>query len=596
MLMCLLLAAATFAVYVRVNGLQFVEYDDPDYVSRNAHVQAGLSWQTVTWALSATEASNWHPITWLSHALDCQLYGLDPGSHHVTSMVLHIVNVLLLFLLLHRVTGSLGRSSLVAFLFALHPLNVESVAWVAERKNVLCSFFFLLTLAACGWYVQKPDRRRYLLVAVLFVLGLASKPMVITLPFVLLLLDYWPLQRIVGWTPVSETFPVEQFPVGKLVLEKLPLLALSAGSAIVTVIVQRMGGAMDSFRDYRISVRLANAVYSYALYVGKALWPTRLAALYPHPGDSLGLLRPALALAFLIAVSVWVWQQRATRRYLLVGWLCFLGMLVPVIGLVQVGTQAMADRYAYLPLVGVFVMVVWLLGELVDRHAVPTNWRIAAATIVLVAFAFATWYQIGYWRTTLDLWTHAVKVTSNNEVAEENLGTALQDLDRVEESLPHLQAGARYAPDQVVTRINLAATLAKLGRYQEAVPEYETTIRMSPPPSVLKVALADLGSVYLKLGNLAKARELYERSLQVDGNQPVVYRSLEEISNEESIQQLAQSTAAHPTVSGYLLLGEFHKNLGHITEAKAAYEQALKLQPNNPKAQQALATLESTGK
>ena len=592
----LLLAAVTFAIYVRVSGLAFVEYDDPDYVSRNPHVQAGLSWQTIRWAFTATEAANWHPMTWLSHALDCQLYGLNPAGHHVTSAVLHVFNVVLLFLLLFRATGSPGKSSLVALLFALHPLNVESVAWVAERKSVLCTLFFLLTLAAYGWYVQRPNLRRYLLVAAMFALGLASKPMVITLPCVLLLLDYWPLQRMQGWAPASQAFPVSQLPLRQLVLEKLPLLALSAGSAVVTVVVQRTGGAMDTFRDYPLATRLENAVCSYALYLGKAFWPARLAALYPHPGNTLGFWKPAVALLFLIAVTGLVWQLRSTRRYLVTGWLWFLGMLVPVIGIIQVGTQAMADRYAYLPMIGVFVMVVWLLGELADRKALPVRWRLAPATVVLMVLSFLTWRQIGYWRTTLSLWTHALRVTADNEVAEENLGGALQDLGRIAESLPHFQNGARITPEEVVVHVNLAATLAQLGHYREAIPEYQAAIRLGPHPDVLKVVYADLGSVYLNLGDFAKAHENYRQSLQIDPLQAKVLQGLEQLRREESIRDLSQSAAAHPTGEAYLKLGQLQQDMDRLPEARAAYLQALKLSPNLVPAKLALAALEGSGR
>jgi tetratricopeptide (TPR) repeat protein len=594
--LCLLLAAVTCAVYIRVSGLSFVEYDDPDYVSRNPHVQAGLSWQTVGWAFTATEAANWHPMTWLSHALDCQLYGLDPAAHHVTSMVLHTLNVVLLFLLLVRATGLPGRSLLVSLLFALHPLNVESVAWVAERKSVLCTLFFLLTLAAYGWYVQRPNVRRYLLVAAMFVLGLASKPMVITLPCVLLLIDYWPLQRIQGWGPASDAFPVSQLPLRQLVLEKLPLLALSADSAIVTLVVQRTAGAMDSSKNYALGVRLANAVCSYALYVGKTLWPVRLAALYPHPGNTLGFWKPAVATLFLIAASGLVWKLGSTRRYLITGWLWFLGMLVPVIGIIQVGAQAMADRYAYLPLIGVFVIVAWSLGELADRRALPTWWRIAPAAVILVLLSLLTWHQIGYWQNTLDLWSHTLDVTNDNEVAEENLGSALQGLGRIEESLPHFRNGARIAPEQVVVHVNLAATLAQTGHYQEAVPEYEASIRLGPRPNVLPVIYADLGTTYLKLEDLAKSRQSYERSLQMDPQQPSALQGMQQLQREESIQQLQRMVVAQPTGAGYQKLGQLLLVAGRFPEARAAYQQALRLNPRLVQAQQALAAIEASGR
>src|SRR5579863_2391487 len=335
LVVCLCLAVATFVVYSRATRNPFLHVDDQNYVTGNPHVQAGLAWQTFTWALTATDAENWHPLTWLSHALDCQLFGLNPAGHHATNILLHALNAVLLFLLLLRATGSQGRSLLVAALFALHPLNVESVAWIAERKNVLSTLFFLLTLAVYGWYARKPEVKRYLAVVALFALGLAAKPMVITLPFVLLLLDYWPLERIRGWnarsmsTPkvgkhrqknrvedgaAGRAFPVPQFPFARLILEKLPLLALCAGSAVITVVAQRTQ-AIQSFDIYPFGGRLANAAYSYASYVWKAFWPARLAFLYPYPRDGRPVWLVGIAVIFLLAISVLVWKLRRTRPY-----------------------------------------------------------------------------------------------------------------------------------------------------------------------------------------------------------------------------------------------------------------------------------------
>jgi hypothetical protein len=381
-LVCISLAIAVLVLYSRVKDADFVNYDDLSYVTQNAHVQEGLRWKTFTWALRSTQSDNWHPLTWLSHALDCQLYGLNPVGHHITNVVFHVINVLLLFLLLTRATGAIGRSALVAALFALHPLNVESVAWVAERKNVLSMLFFFLAIGAYGWYAIKPSLRRYGLMVAMFALGLAAKPAVITFPLVLLLLDYWPLRRVntwarprlgpnrrkkqagpaggQGWGPTLETSPASW---SQLVVEKLPLLVLSAGSAVITIVAQKAGGTVRSLEVFSLSVRLQNALYAYAMYVWKAFWPTRLTVLYPHPGPTLSGLQLGLAAAFLGAVSLLVWKQRVSRAYLITGWLWYLGTLVPVIGLIQVGQQAMADRYAYIPLIGVFVMLVWGLGD-----------------------------------------------------------------------------------------------------------------------------------------------------------------------------------------------------------------------------------------
>jgi hypothetical protein len=327
---CLLLAVITLALYNPVNRHPFVNYDDDRYVTENSHVRQGLTADTIAWAITATEKANWHPLTWMSHALDVSLFRLNPAGHHFTSILIHIVNAILLFLLLMWATSRLGPSLFVAALFALHPVNVESVAWIAERKNVLCTLFFFLTLWAYGWYAKKPGWKRYLAVAALFPAGLASKPMVITLPFVLLLLDYWPLARVQGSDDKNKTT------WSHLVIEKVPLLLMSAASALLTMRAQQAGGAVRSTTQFSIGIRIANAIYAYAMYLWNMLWPTRLAPLYPHPGDILPAWRVLIAMAVLIGITALVWRFRS-RRYLPVGWFFFLGTLVPVIGLVQVG-------------------------------------------------------------------------------------------------------------------------------------------------------------------------------------------------------------------------------------------------------------------
>ncbi len=349
----------TLALYNPVNQHPFVNYDDDRYVTGNAHVRQGLTAETFTWALTSTEQANWHPLTWMSHALDVSLFRLNPAGHHFTGVLLHAANAILLFLLLMSATGRLGPSLFVAALFALHPMNVESVAWVAERKNVLCTFFFFLTLWAYGWYARRPEWKRYLVVAALFVAGLAAKPMVITLPFVLLLLDYWPLNRVryaesdAGWS-----WP-------RLILEKMPLIALSAASAMITMKAQQAGGAVRSTVQFSLSTRVANAIYAYAMYLWKMIWPARLAPLYPHPAGTLATWQVVTAALVLIAITMLVWKFRELR-YLMTGWLWFLGTLVPVIGLVQVGDAAMADRYAYIPLIGIFVMIAFGAADLAE--------------------------------------------------------------------------------------------------------------------------------------------------------------------------------------------------------------------------------------
>ncbi len=515
LLICALLAVFTILLYSPVRGHPFVNYDDDSYITENAHVQAGLTGETILWALTSTEHDNWHPLTWLSHALDCDLYGVRPGAQHVTNVLLHAMNVVLLFLLLWRATGSTGRSLLVAALFAVHPVNVESVAWISERKNVLSTLFLLLTVGAYGWYARRPEIKRYATVAGLFALALASKPMVVTLPCALLLVDFWPLNRVKGWSEVSaaEGEPIPQASLSRLVLEKLPLLALSAGDSFLTMIAQRKGGAIHLILPF--GVRLENAIYACAQYMWKAFWPARLAVFYPHPGRSLTMLQFSLAGLFLIAVSVLVWRARS-RRYPVVGWFWYLGTLVPVIGLVQVGDQAMADRYAYVPLLGVFLMVVWGLADLADARKIPFRARAAASAVILLTLIVLSWRQIGYWRSNQALWAHTVAVTGDNVYAEVNLGATLLQAGHPQLALPHFQNAARINPHDPGTHLNMGATFASIGRNQEAIEQYKIAIPRITDRRILAQAYQALGVIYTRLGDFPSARENYKRSLELD--------------------------------------------------------------------------------
>jgi protein O-mannosyl-transferase len=584
---CLFLAIATFAIYGSSLRHPFVNYDDQDYVTQNTHVQAGLTAKTLAWAFTTTEADNWHPLTWLSHALDCQLYGLDPFGHHLTSVLLHLCNAILLFLMLAWVTGSTGSSLLVAAIFAVHPLNVESVAWVAERKNVLSTLFFLLGLAAYGWYAAHPTVKRYLGLCGLFALGLASKPMVITLPFVLLLLDFWPLKRIQGWgepmsvvarprrnrksqpeDSISQTaFPVTTAPFFRLVLEKLPLLALCAASAAVTIVAQR-AAAIRSLQRFSFEVRLENAIYAYASYIWKAFWPTQLAAYYPHPGSTLEVWRVGLAAFLLFAVSGLVWKQRQARGYLLTGWLWYLGTLVPVIGIIQVGDQAMADRYAYVPLIGLFVMLIFGIADWANSREIGFQWRAAVAIAVLAGLSFLTWRQIGFWQSDYVLWVHALQVTRRNNLAEESMSKALLMQGRAEEALPGLQKASSRSPGDPIKHANLGADLAQCGRLQEAIGEYQAAIPLTSDTTLQIRFFESLATLYDALGDYSKVRETYRQALQ---NAPE--------QSSEMIQRLTEDVATESAGSRYLQLGLLLQEAGRSAEARSAFQQAIALDP-----------------
>ncbi len=592
-IVCLLLAVVTLAIYNPVNRHPFVNYDDDRYIVNNPHVRQGLTADTIAWALTSTEQANWHPLTWMSHALDCSLYGLNPVGHHFTSVLLHAVNGTLLFLLLMWATGRLGPSLFVAALFALHPINVESVAWVAERKNVLCTMFFFLALWAYGWYARKPGWKRYLTVAALLAAGLASKPMVITLPFVLLLLDYWPLARVrEPGADADETRPA--FPWSRLAIEKLPLLALSAASAVITMRAQQSGGAVRTTAEVSFGARIATAIYAYAMYLWKMIRPAGLAPLYPHPGDSLALWQVLVAALVLLAITAFAWRFRA-RRYLIVGWLWFLGTLVPVIGLVQVGEAAMADRYAYIPLIGIFVMIGFGGADWAEKKRL-SFWPAVPAAAVLVVLALVTHRQIGYWQSNYDLWSHTLAVTENNFVAENNLGGALILEGREEDAHAHFEAAARINARDPMSRSNLGIYFQNHNRMGEAVVQYEAAIDLTSDPGLLAQTYADLGAAQRAMGEDEAAHKSFDQSLRFNPNQFNAWLGLGLLAQkqgklDEAISDLSRSVDLQPNARGYFELGRALAQAGHSAEALDAYQQALKISPDFVEAQQAAEAL-----
>ena len=474
LLVCLGLITTTLLAYWEVSTFTFVRYDDPVYVLQNPIVRAGLSLESIAGSFVSTQASNWHPLTWLSHMLDVQLWGLHPAGHHLTSLMLHVANALLLFIILNRTTGHLWASGLVAALFALHPLHVESVAWVAERKDVLSTFFGFLALHAYARYVENPVFRRYATVFILFVFGLMAKPMLVTLPFVMLLLDYWPLKRL------------DSQSVTKLLQEKVPLFVAAGLSSIVTFVVQQQGGAMHTLETYPLSIRLANALVAYGSYIGKAIWPTGLAVLYPHPGmPSLWQLG---GIAILLACISWlVRQARHGCPYLLVGWLWYLGSLVPVIGLIQVGEQSMADRYTYVPAIGLFIMAAWGIADLTARLPHRRVLLILSALVVLPTLIAATRLQAGHWRDSIALFERALAVTTDNYVAHNNLGNALAARGRLAEAILQYQAAIRINPAKAQSFNNLGATLMLQGKNEKARVYFHKALEIQPNyPDALK--------------------------------------------------------------------------------------------------------------
>jgi Flp pilus assembly protein TadD len=558
--MCLALVVATALVYAPVRSYDFVDFDDDVYVRNNPHVTEGLTVRGIRWALTTGHAVNWHPLTWLSHMMDVQLYGLSAGGHHVTNVLLHIASSLLLFGFFYRVTRAAGRGAFVAGVFALHPLHVESVAWVSERKDVLGGLFWMLTLWAYLEYVKRPRAGRYLLVVVIFALGLMAKPMLVTLPFVLLLLDVWPLERV---TVSSAADEADDVLVDRLVFEKIPLLALAAAACIVTVLVQRGGPAFASLDAVPVRLRVENALTSYVAYIGKMLWPTHLAALYPFP-RTLAASWLVVSIVILSGVSlVVIWAGRR-RRYLAVGWLWYLVTLVPMIGLIQVGSQKMADRYTYVPLIGLTIMVAWGVPDLWSARALPRALLPAASLVVLLACAIAARTQVEAWRDTVTLWQHAIEVTTANPLAHNSLGAALERQGRIDEALAQYSAAARIhsvyyhgAEDASINvgnvlisrrdfaaaaaafsdalRVNpnapdahngLASALAQQGDIDGAIREYGEAVRREPDEPGFRYNLAGL---LVRKGRVAEAIEHLEKGLAHDRGNVAVERALDDL-------------------------------------------------------------------
>jgi protein O-mannosyl-transferase len=595
--LALLLVAITFAVYSPVLKYPFVNYDDVDYVTENPWVQQGLTVAMLRWAMTSTSQGNWHPLTWISHALDCQLFVLDPAGHHFTSLLLHVANVMLLFLLLNLATGKGWRSLLVAALFALHPINVESVAWIAERKTVLSMFFFLLTLAAYGLYARKPRIGFYLVVFVLFLFAQAAKPMVVTLPFILLLTDFWPLQRVEHWLPPSRVFPVPQFSLRHLITEKLPLLALSAASSAVTIVAQRP--ALKTMQAAPFRYRVTNAIFSYVMYLWKAFWPLHLSIFYAPQGGRLQAWQIALSLAFLGIVSALVWKTRS-RQYLWIGWLWFLGTLVPMIGLVQVGEQGMADRYAYLPFLGIFIMVTWGVADWCAERKIGARVQVVAAAAVLLVLSILTSRQVHTWESSFALWTHSLQVTSDNYVAEDFVGTTLLENafnatgeSCADQALVHFENAVRINPQDALGHLNVGFCRQTRGRLREAIVEYEIAMQSARNKYLKSRAYINLGAAYDELGDFKTAREYFNRGLQIYPRQPEILHALAKLDAEEKIVELSESAVSHPTSEVYLQLGQLQQEVGRIAEARASYQRALHLDPEMSEARSLLKNLET---
>jgi tetratricopeptide (TPR) repeat protein len=505
LLIYLALLLATFAVYAQVGDFDFVNYDDVDYTTGNLIVRQGLTAQGLKWALTSRDTGNWVPLTWVSHMLDCQFFGSDSGWHHLHNVLLHALAAVMLCIFLQRATGTRWRSALAAFLFALHPLHVQSVAWVAERKDVLSACFWFLTLWLYVRYAERPGTGRYLAVALSFCLGSMAKPMMVTLPLVLLLLDYWPLARL-GQRG------------RKAIWEKLPLLGLAGASAAITYFAQKHAGTVNPLP---LEARLANAMHSCTLYLFETFWPVRLAVFYPYPRDFSFL--PVLAEGFLLAlVTTGVIVLRRRAPYLLMGWSWFVVTLIPVIGLVQVGAQAHADRYMYIPMVGILVILIWGAAEILEKLRAKSL-AIPLAASACMASAVLSWVQVGYWRNSETLFRHALTVTNDNSVANHNLGSYLMASGRLSEALPYLQTAVRIDPDSAPARTDLGTALGKMGRLPDAIEQLQIAVSLWPDAPKPHISL---GTALAYAGRLPEAATEFESALRIEPNDAVVQSNL----------------------------------------------------------------------
>ena len=501
---CISLLALVWVVFGQTLRYDFVNYDDPRYVYQNPRITSGLNIGGIAWAFTHIHSENWHPLTTTTHMLDCQLYGVNAGWHHFTNVLLHTVAVVLLFFALRCMTGALWRSAFVAAIFAVHPLHVESVAWIAERKDVLSAVFFMLTLLAYFHYTRAPAIARYLLVVIVVALGLMSKPMLVTLPFVLLLLDYWPLGRIQAQPACGGGQLL------KLIVEKIPLIVLSAVSSMVTFLAQR--GAIGWTEQLPVLARISNAIVSYVVYIRQMFWPARLAVFYPHPENRLSIWEISLAFVILLGITMAAYVLRKKAPFLIVGWLWYLGMLVPVIGLVQVGWQGHADRYTYLPQVGLYIAVTWTVADL------TRSWRFqrillgAGAIFILGAFSWRARVQTSYWRNSEALFTHALAVTENNDVALNNLGILSLEKGQLDDAISKLEAAINVRPDNGPAHDNLAKALLKKGRVAEAMVHYRKFLEIEPQNVEARNIL---GTVLIQQGYVRDAIDQWQQALAI---------------------------------------------------------------------------------
>ncbi len=597
----LFLVIISLIAFWQIQHHEFINLDDNLYITENPWVRSGLTSEGVAWAFTTTRASNWHPVTWLSHMLDVDLFGINSRGHHLMNLAIHIANVLLLFGLLRKMTGALWQSAFVAVLFAIHPLHVESVAWAAERKDVLSTFFWMVTLWAYLYYIKNPGIGRYFLIMLPFALGLMAKPMLVTLPFVLLLLDYWPLGRLRFQTkphsnpspkkPTKQGREVKQGAAWVIVREKVPLLILSIISSAITIFAQHKGGALSGLEVYSLWDRIANALISYVVYIGKMFWPSHLAIFYPHPGNNLPLWKVAGATLVLVGITVSVVRLFRSHPYLFVGWFWYVGTLVPAIGIVQVGWQAMADRYTYIPLIGLFVMLAWGIPSLLSIKSEYQKWLVVISSVVLVGLMITAWVQVGYWRNSITLFKHTLEVTERNYVARMSLGSALVAAGRFQEAEVQFSKVLEIIPNHERAHYNLGVALQLQGKTNDAITHYSEALRLDPnwadTHNNLGAALADLGRVQEAIGHYAQAVQINPNLDKAQFNLGLLLAN--QGRHEEAIAHYSEAIRINPNNAyAHNNLGVAFYNLGRVDDAIREYQAALQINPTFGDAQKNL--------
>jgi protein O-mannosyl-transferase len=552
------LILSTLLVFWQVRNFDFVKYDDGLYIYENPHVLNGLTEDGVIWAFTTNHSANWHPLTWLSLMLDCQLFGANPGWMHLMNLILHLANTLLLFAVFRKMTGALWQSAFVAAAFAIHPMHVESVAWIAERKDVLSTLFLLLTLAAYVSYVRRPGLVRYVLTVLLFASGLLAKPMLVTLPFLLLLLDYWPLGRFDSHQTIkassrqkrqSSPAPDKRRILYRAIIEKIPFIAFSVVSSVITFLVQRSGGAMVGIDVLPLKLKFANAFLSYARYISKMFWPQNLAVFYPFDVRTIQSWQVVLCALLMIVVSVLAIRFGRKQRYLPVGWFWFVGTLIPVIGLVQVGGQSLADRYTYISYIGLFIMIAWGLPELLSKWPQRKNALGLSMVIVLTTLGICAHRQVSFWNNSLTLFSHAIEVTQNNYIAHDSIGVAYNSLGRYQDAIESYKQAIKIKPDYADAHYNLGVACGKLGRWQDAVESYKQAIKIKPDYTK---AHYNLGISYEGLGRYQDAIEAYKQAIRIEPDY----------------------------ADAYINLGVTYYRLGRYKDAVEPYKQAIRIRPD----------------